>query len=150
MENTKRVIKQSDDDEWKAELQQFYKKCYNHYAERKAEEEHGASNTTPFIREFYKFFHSYEQALTEYHGKRQAAGGLRRKLINKRKSIKDEQKVITDTIEELVTKKGGTEGYKFLMENGLSELTAEYLVLQNKELFSKKAIEASEDKLSNV
>ena len=58
--------------------------------------------------------------------------------------------MITDTIEELVTKKGGTEGYKFLMENGLSELTAEYLVLQNKELFSKKAIEASEDKLSNV
>ena len=39
-------------------------------------------------------------------------------MINKRKSIKDEQKVITDTIEELVTKKGGTEGYKFLMENG--------------------------------
>ena len=149
MENTKRVIQQSDDDEWKAELQQFFKDCYDRYAELKAEEAHGVSNVTPITKDFYKFLYAYEQALFEVNGKRNKATRLRQALTYNQKKYKNEEEAVIKTLEGRVTKEGGTKGFHFLMENGLNELTAEYLVLQNKELISKKAIEASEEKLSN-
>ena len=146
MENTKRVIQQSDDDEWKAELQQFFKDCYDRYAELKAEEEHGVSNVTPITKDFYKFLHAYEQALTEINGRTTRATYLRRALRNNQTKYKDEQEAVIQTLEGLVIKEGGTKGYHFLIENGLNELTAEYLVLQHKDLFSEDALLSSEER----
>jgi len=129
MENAQRAIDRADDEK-KQNLKQFFNDCYNRYAELQAEEEGTVS--TPFVREFYKFFHAYEQALTENPGTRQPTHSLKKKLRNTQKKMEEEEKAIIVTIEELVQTEGGTDGYKFLIENELKELNAEYLVLQHK------------------
>jgi len=61
----------------------------------------------------------------------------------------DAEKGIVAALTELVTKKGASSGYQFLMYSGQSKLTAEYLVKENPQYFSKEAVTAATEKLNS-
>ena len=124
-----------------------YELCFSHYCDLKAAEH----ETDSFIvRGYYRFLYAYEQALTEKNGKRTNAGFLKKAVTNRiEQNGGDAEKGIVAALTELVTKKGASSGYQFLMYSGQSELTAEHLVKENPQRFSKEAVTAATEKLNS-
>ena len=148
MDNAKEKMQQSNDDESKAELQQYYKECFGHCVKLKAKEEPGFSNATPIIKGFYEFLNAYELAKIEIKGKKHGGGRLRQMLSNNEKKYNNKQEAVIKTLERLAIKKDPSDGFIFLTKNELYKFTAEYLMLQYEDLFSKDAISSSKYKLS--
>ena len=125
----------------------YYELCFSHYSDLKAAE-HGTDSF--IVRGYYRFLYAYEQALTEKNRKRTIATLLKKLVTNRTKQNDDDvEKGIVAALTELATKKGASSGYQFLMYSGQSKLTAEYLVKENPQYFSKEAVTAATEKLNS-
>jgi len=125
----------------------YYELCFSHYCDLKAAEH---ETDSPVVRGYYSFLYAYEQALTEKNRKRTNATLLKKLVTNRTiQNGDDAEKGIVAALTELVTKKGASSGYQFLMYSGQSELTAEYLVKGNPQYFSKEAVKAATEKLNS-
>ena len=125
----------------------YYEPCFLHYCDLKAAEH----ETDSFIvRGYYRFLYAYEQALTEKNRRTTIATLLKKLVTNRTKQNDDDvEKGIVAALTELVTKKGASSGYQFLMYSGQSKLTAEYLVKENPQYFSKEAVTSETEKLNS-
>jgi hypothetical protein len=99
----------------------------------------GLDQTDPLHRDFYETLAAYEQLLTEKNGRTTKASYTRRKLKNKG---------VMQCLEDWAISTAPTEGFGLLIENGLVELTGEYLVLRYPDRFSRQAVEAARARLS--
>jgi hypothetical protein len=95
----------------------------------------------PFEKAYWSFVTAYEQIKYEESGKKRKATRLR-KMFDDHGAI--------GAIERLVSKKEESEGFKKLVELDLLDQTAEYLVVNNKDLFTDKALEAAQTKIAEA
>ena len=93
----------------------------------------------PLERDFYDVLNAYEELLTLKHGRTTKASRTRQKLANKGV----EQCLIDWALG------APTDGFKLLIEKGLPELTAEYLVVKYKKRFPQRAVEAARRRLTD-
>lgn len=98
----------------------------------------GMAYDDPLEREFYDVLNAYEELLTEKHGRTTKAARTRQKLQNKGV----EQCLIDWALGE------PTDGFKLLVEKGLPELTAEYLVVKYGTRFAENVVEAARKSLT--
>ena len=98
----------------------------------------GMNLEDPLERDFYGMLNAYEELLTLKNGRTTKATRTRQKLANK--GIK--QCLIDWALGQ------PTEGFKLLNEKGLSDRTAEHLVVQYKDQFPLEAVEAAKKRLS--
>lgn len=93
----------------------------------------------PLERDFYDVLNAYEELLTARHGRTTKATRTRQKLASK--GI--EQCLIDWALGH------PTDGFKLLIDNGLPELTAEYLVVKYDRRFPRRAVESARKRLSD-
>ncbi len=93
----------------------------------------------PLERDFYDVLNAYEELLTLKHGRTTKASRTRQKLANKGV----EQCLIDWAVG------APTDGFKLLIEKGLPELTAEYLVVKYEKRFPQRAVEAARRRLTD-
>ncbi len=98
----------------------------------------GMAYDDPLERDFYDVLNAYEELLTEKHGRTTKASRTRQKLKNKGV----EQCLIDWALGE------PTDGFKLLVEKGLPELTAEYLVVKYGTRFAENVVEAARKSLT--
>ena len=98
----------------------------------------GMAYDDPLERDFYDVLNAYEELLTEKHGRTTKASRTRQKLKNKGV----EQCLIDWALGDL------TDGFKLLVEKGLPELTAEYLVVKHATRFPEVAVKAARERLA--
>ena len=98
----------------------------------------GMAYDDPLERDFYDVLNAYEELLTEKHGRTTKASRTRQKLKNKGV----EQCLIDWALGD------PTDGFKLLVEKGLPQLTAEYLVVKHATRFPEAAVEAARDRLA--
>ena len=101
----------------------------------------GLQGDDPLHVDFFATLCAYEELLSEKNGRRTSANRTRQKL-SRHGVVKCLEDWATDTKE--------TTGFSLLVENGLVELTGEYLVLKHPQYFSGKAIEAAKARLQSV
>ncbi len=99
----------------------------------------GMDQADPLHRDFYETLAAYEELLTEKNGRTTRASRTRQKLKNKG---------LVQCLEDWAVSSAPTEGFELLIQNGLAELTGEYLVLKYPDHFSDKAITAAKTRLS--
>ncbi len=92
----------------------------------------------PLERDFYDVLNAYEELLTEKHGRTTKASRTRQKLKNKGV----EQCLIDWALGD------STDGFRLLVEKGLPELTAEYLVVKHATRFPEAAVTAARERLA--
>ena len=100
----------------------------------------GVNVNEPLERDFFQVLAAYEYMLTEKNGRTTKATRVRQKLKNK--GLK--QCLVDWTLGP------NTQGFEQLIEQGLSELTAEYLVVKYSNEFSKDIVMAAEQKLGSA
>lgn len=98
----------------------------------------GIDQTDPLNRDFYETLAAYEELLTEKNGRTTRANRTRQKLKNKG---------VIQCLEDWAVNPAPTQGFALLIENGLAELTGEYLVLKYPDRFSEKAVKAARSRL---
>ncbi len=98
----------------------------------------GVAYDDPLERDFYEMLNAYEQLLTEKNGRTTKASRTRQKLKNK--GVK--QCLIDWALG------APTDGFKLLVEKGLLELTAEYLVVKYAERFPEAVVKAARERLA--
>ncbi len=98
----------------------------------------GMAYDDPLERDFYDVLNAYEELLTEKHGRTTKASRTRQKLTNKGV----EQCLIDWALGD------STDGFRLLVEKGLPELTAEYLVVKHATRFPEVAVEAARERLA--
>lgn len=91
----------------------------------------------PLTRDFYNVLNAYEALLTQKHGRTTKAARTRQKLAR----VGVEQCLIDWALG------APTEGFKLLIEKGLPELTAEYLVVKYSKRFPEEAVSAARARL---
>ncbi len=91
-------------------------------------------------RDFYDVLNAYEELLTEKNGRTTKANRTRQKLKNK------------GVAQCLIDWALGppTDGFKLLVDKGLAELTAEYLVVKYESRFPPKAVAAAKERLATA
>jgi predicted glycosyltransferase len=89
-------------------------------------------------RDFHEVLSAYEQILSEKNGRNQLAHRTRQKLKNKG---------LMQCLEDWALNSQPTEGFKLLVEKGLIELTAEYIVIKHSEHFPEAVVEAAKNRL---
>jgi len=102
------------------------------------------------VHDYWKFIVIYERYLSKKSEKRSVVYSTRNR--NKLKDLlkqHDYLKAVTILLEGMVIKKGFTDGFKDLMDNGYKKNTGEWLVKENPEHFSAEAVEAAKNKLDN-
>ncbi len=99
----------------------------------------GMDQTDPLHRGFYETLAAYEELLTEKNGRTTRASRTRQKLKNKG---------VVQCLEDWAVRSALTEGFELLIQNGLAELTGEYLVLKYSDRFSDKATTAAKMRLA--
>ena len=97
----------------------------------------GMSYDDPLEREFYDVLNAYEGLLTEKNGRTTKATRTRQKLANKGV----EQCLIDWALGAT------TDGFRLLVDKGLPELTAEYLVIKYETRFPGNAVDAARKRL---
>lgn len=97
----------------------------------------GMQYDDPLERDFYDVLNAYEELLTLKHGRTTKAARTRQKLANKGV----EQCLIDWALGP------PTDGFKLLIDNGLPELTAEYLVVKYDKRFPRNAVESARKRL---
>ncbi len=97
----------------------------------------GMSIDDPLERDFYDVLNAYEELLTEKNGRTTKATRTRQKLKNK------------GVAQCLIDWALGppTDGFRLLTERGLSELTAEYLVVKYESRFPPEVVESAKRRL---
>ena len=106
---------------------------FSHYCDLKAAEHETDSH---IVKGYYSFLYAYEQALTEKNRKKTIATLLKKLVTNRTiQNDDDVEKGTVAALTELVTKKGASSGYQFLLYSGQSKLTAKYLVKENAQYF---------------
>ena len=103
----------------------------------------GNSNDDPndlLVRHFYETLAAYEQLLTEKNRKTTAASRTRQKIANKG---------VHQSLIEWTQGKTETNGFKVLVDAGLSEYTGEYLVARFAERFPADIVKLARDRLSS-
>ena len=98
----------------------------------------GMAYDDPLERDFYDVLNAYEELLTEKHGRTTKASRTRQKLKNKGV----EQCLIDWALGD------STDGFRLLVEKGLPELTAEYLVVKHATRFPEAAVKAARERLT--
>ncbi len=93
----------------------------------------------PLVRDFYETLAAYEQLLTEKNGRNTAASRTRQKIDNKG---------VYQSLIEWTRGKTETNGFKLLVEKGLSEYTGEYLVVRYKERFPEDVVKLARERLT--
>jgi hypothetical protein len=101
----------------------------------------GLDQNDPLHRDFYQTLAAYEELLTEKHGRKTPASRTRQKLKNKS---------VVQCLEDWAMAPAPTGGFNLLLENGMAELTGEYLVLKYRDRFSDKAIAAAKARLEKA
>ena len=99
----------------------------------------GMDQTDPLHRDFYEMLAAYEELLTEKNGRTTRASRTRQKLKNRG---------VVQCLEDWAVSSASTQGFELLIQNGLGELTGEYLVLKYPDSFSDKAITAARIRLA--
>jgi hypothetical protein len=94
----------------------------------------------PLVRDFFQTLAAYEQLLTEKNGRTQAANRTRQKVANKG---------VFQSLVEWTRGKTETEGFKLLVEAGLSEFTGEYLVLKYAQRFPNDVVNLARQRLES-
>jgi hypothetical protein len=92
----------------------------------------------PMVREFFLTLAAYEQLLTEKNGRTTAAARTRQKIKNK--GVK--QSLIDWTLQ-----KAETSGFRWLLEKGLSDHTAEYIVAKYSNRFPEEVVRLAKARL---
>lgn len=100
----------------------------------------GMQYDDPLERDFYDVLNAYEELLTLKHGRTTKATRTRQKLVNKGV----EQCLIDWALGP------PTDGFKLLIDKGLPELTAEFLVVKYETRFPPPAVEAARKRLSEA
>ena len=93
----------------------------------------------PLERDFYEVLNAYEELLTEKYGRTTKASRTRQKLKNKG---------VWQCLNDWAAGPP-TDGFELLKDKGLTELTAEYLVLKYAEQFPLETTEAARKRLSS-
>jgi len=99
----------------------------------------GADQTDPLHRDFYEMLAAYEHLLSEKNGRATRATPTRLKAKNKGVIL---------VLEEWAMSKTPTDSYELLTANGMSEFTAENLVIKYGEQFSPEAVAAAKARLT--
>ncbi len=94
----------------------------------------------PLERDFQKVLAAYEALLKEKNGRNTRATYFRRKVDNKG---------LIDALTEWALG-GETEGFNLLIEKGMAELTAEYLLILHPEQFPENAVTAARKRLGDA
>jgi hypothetical protein len=97
----------------------------------------GTNSEDPLERDFLDVLNAYEQLLTEKNGKTTRASRTRQKMKNKG---------IRQCLEDWATGTP-TDGFKLLVEKGLTSLTAEHLVVKYAEQFSDETVASAKERL---
>ncbi|HEY8698664.1 MAG TPA: hypothetical protein VIM02_13715 [Rhizomicrobium sp.] len=92
----------------------------------------GQKYADPIERNFYAGLAAYEELLSEKNGRKTLASRTRQKLRNKS---------VMECLTDWAKSKHPTDGFRLLIERGLPELTAEYLVVEYAGRFPQKAAE---------
>jgi hypothetical protein len=92
----------------------------------------------PLIRRFYEMLTAYEELLTQKNGRRTAAVRTRQKIKNKGEVV---------CLSDWAWGKQPTLGFQTLVENGLADLTAEYIVIEFAHRFPDVVVSSAEQKL---
>lgn len=100
----------------------------------------GTDMSDPLERAFADVLNAYEQLLTEKNDRTTRATRTRQKMKNK-----GVHQCLLDW-----AMGSATEGFKLLIENGLPELTAEYVVIRHKDHFPSEVVEAARQRLLAV
>ncbi len=93
----------------------------------------------PLVSDFYKTLAAYEQLLTEKNGRTTLASRTRQKIDNKG---------IHESLIEWTWGKIETNGFKLLVEKGLSEYTGEYLVVRYADRFPDDIVTLAKRRLA--
>jgi hypothetical protein len=101
----------------------------------------GLNHQEPLHRDFYSTLKAYEELLTEKNGRTTKANRTRQKLA---------RRGVVQCLEDWANGSTETEGFKLLTENGLINLTGEFLVLKYKDQFSEKAVSNAGRRLKSV
>ena len=99
----------------------------------------GLDQSDPLHCAFYQTLAAYEQLLTEKNGRNTPASRTRQKLRNKG---------VVQCLEDWAVSRVPTDGYNLLIQQGMPELTGEYIVLRYPNRFSERAQVAARDRLS--
>ena len=110
-------------------LDDFYENVFRRYCEIVGAEHDDPDD--PLIREFWKTLAAYEQLLTEKNCKTTLATRTRQKIRNKG---------VYQSLVEWTNKKIETNGFALLVEKGLPEYTAEYLVVKYGDRFPSDVV----------
>ncbi len=100
----------------------------------------GMQYDDPLDRDFYDVLNAYEELLTLKHGRTTKAARTRQKLANKGV----EQCLMDWALGP------PTDGFKLLIDKGLLELTAEFLVVKYESRFPPPVVEAAQKRLSEA
>jgi hypothetical protein len=90
--------------------------------------------------EFYQVLAAYEELLTDKNGRTTKASRTRQKLA--RHSVEK-------CLEDWALSTQPTQGFNLLIEKGIPELTAEYLVIKYADRFSDEAVKMATQRLNN-
>jgi hypothetical protein len=101
----------------------------------------GMNYDDPLHRDFYQVLAAYEELLTEKNGRTTKASRTRQKLA--RHSVEK-------CLEDWALSDAPTQGFDLLVQAGMPELTAEYLVTQYPDRFSVEAVNKAKARLEVV
>lgn len=100
----------------------------------------GIREGDPLTRDFAQTLVAYEELLTEKNGRTTRATRTRQKVSNKG---------VRQALEDWALSTNPTDGFKLLMDNGLEELTGEYLVVKYADQFSPAVVAAANARLAD-
>lgn len=100
----------------------------------------GLDLSDPLERDFYQVLNAYEELLTEKNGRTTKASRTRQKLKNKG--------VMQCLIDWAIG--SATGGFQLLVDKGLPELTAEYLVIKYKDRFEEDVVKSAKVRLVEI
>jgi hypothetical protein len=101
----------------------------------------GQAHDDPVAFEFWRAIIALEEILRDARGKTVRLGRTRPKIA---------QVGELRTMEDLVLARKESEGFRLLVEHGLGDLTAEYIVLRHSDRFSPEAAAAARERLEGA
>jgi len=101
----------------------------------------GLNHDDPLHRDFYSTLKAYEELLTEKNERTTKANRTRQKLA---------RLGVVQCLEDWATNTRPVNCTKLLVENGLVQLTGEFLVLKYSDQFSDKAVKSANRRLKSV
>ncbi len=136
------VVQKIGDIEKAKVLLENTKNSKEHYtrAFRRLVELGAESYQDPINKAFWSFLTAWEQFKQEDSGTKRKSGRIRKMF---------EEHGAKGAIEKLVSKKDTT-GFDRLVELDMLELSVEYLVVSNEDMFSTKTVEMAKEKLSKA